>query len=69
MTKQKLDAEIAVEGGVLDLAVARVPFAGTNARVAGSRPASAEVSNGEATVRFESPVKLARGQKLTFSLA
>lgn len=66
--KQKLDAEITVEGGGLELAVVRVPFAGARAKVTAGRPAKAEVAGGEATVRFASPVKLASGEKLKLSL-
>jgi uncharacterized protein (DUF608 family) len=67
-TKEKLDAEISVEGGALELAVVRLPFAGAKAKVTASAPASAEVSGNEAAVRFRSPVKLASGQKLKISL-
>ena len=68
MAKQKLDAEITVEGGGLELAVIRVPFSGARAKVTASQPATAEVTGGEAVVRFASPVTLAPGEKLTLSL-
>jgi len=66
--KQKLDAEITVEGGGLELAAMRVPFAGARAKVTAGRPAKAEVADGEAMVRFDTPVKLASGEKLKLSL-
>jgi len=67
--KDKLDAEISVEGGTLELAVLRVPFSGASAKVKSSSPAKTEVAGGEATVRFLTPVVLQTGQKLTVSLA
>jgi hypothetical protein len=67
-TKQKLDAEITVEGGGLELATVRVPFSGAGAKVTAGRPAKTEVANGEAIVRFDSPVKLASGERLKLSL-
>jgi uncharacterized protein (DUF608 family) len=66
--KQKLDAEITVEGGALELAAVRVPFSGAKAKVTAGRPAKVEVANGEAIARFDSPVKLASGEKLKLSL-
>lgn len=67
--KTKLDAEITVEGGTLDLAVVRVPFSAENAKIAASAPAKVELAGGEAVVRFTSPVKLAAGRKLRLSLS
>jgi uncharacterized protein (DUF608 family) len=67
--KDKLDAEIAVAGGALELATVRVPFAGTRAKVTASSPANVEVAGGEAIVRFGSPVKLGANQKLRLSLS
>jgi non-lysosomal glucosylceramidase len=66
--KQKLDAEITVEGGALELAAVRLPFTGRRAKVTGRVPAQAEVAGGEAAVRFGSPVKLASGEKLKLSI-
>jgi hypothetical protein len=57
-----------VEGGALELAAVRVPFSGARAKVTAGRPAKVEVANGEAIVRFDSPVKLASGEKLKLSL-
>jgi uncharacterized protein (DUF608 family) len=67
--KDKLDAEIAVEGGMLELATVRVPFSGVHAKVTTGAPAKVEVADGEATVRFGSPVKLGANQKLRLSLS
>ena len=67
-SKQTLHAELAVEGGALDLAAVRVPFAGARAKITAGAPGNVEVAGGEAIVRFKSPVKLATGDKLTFSL-
>jgi uncharacterized protein (DUF608 family) len=67
--KDKLDGEISVHGGTLELAVVRVPFAGARAKVSVGSPAKVEVAGGEAIVRFSSPVKLAANQKLRFSLS
>jgi hypothetical protein len=64
----KLDAEIAVEGGTLELASVRVPFPGERAKVTASKPARVEIAAGEATVRFDSPVIVTAGEKLTVSL-
>ncbi|HKX00236.1 MAG TPA: GH116 family glycosyl hydrolase [Bryobacteraceae bacterium] len=67
--KQNLDAEIAVEGGALELAIVRLPFSGTHAKVSSSHPAVAEAARGEAVVRLSPPVKLSGGQKLKLTLA
>ncbi len=67
--KGKLDSEIAVEGGAMELATVRVPFSGARAQVTASSPANVEVADGEAIVRFGSPVKLGVNQKLRFSLS
>jgi uncharacterized protein (DUF608 family) len=68
-SRQKLDAEIAVEGGTLELSQLRLPFDGTKAKVTASAPATVEVAGGQAIVRLQSPVKLTSGQKLNISLA
>jgi non-lysosomal glucosylceramidase len=67
--KEKLDAEITVEGGALELVAVRVPFSAARARVTASAAAKAEVRSGEATVRFDAPVKLGPGGKLKVALA
>lgn len=67
--KDKLDAEITVEGGTLELAVVRVPFSGASARLTSSSPAKAEIRNGEGIVRFITPVVLQPGKNATLSLA
>ena len=67
--KQKLDVEIAVEGGTLDLATLRVPFSDASAKVTAGVPAKVEVANGEAVVRFAAPVQIKAGKKLVVSLA
>lgn len=64
----KLDAEISVGGGTLELATIRVPFSRAQAKVTASSPAKVEVAGGEAVVRFGSPVKLAANQKLRLAL-
>jgi non-lysosomal glucosylceramidase len=67
--RQKLDAEITVEGGAMELATVRLPLSGVRAKVTAPVPATVEVAGGEATVRFRSPVKLAAGESLKISLA
>jgi hypothetical protein len=67
--RQKLDAELTVEGGAMELATVRLPFSGARAKVTANKPATVEVAGGEATVRFHSPVKLASGESLQISLA
>jgi non-lysosomal glucosylceramidase len=68
-TKQRLDAEVAVEGGSLELATIRLPFAGTRAKVHASVPASVEIAAGEATVRLTTAAKLGPGENLKLSLS
>ncbi len=65
----KLDAEITVEGGTLELAVVRLPFSGASAKATAGPSARVTVAGGEAAVRFSEPVKLSTGQKLRLSLA
>jgi uncharacterized protein (DUF608 family) len=65
---EKLDGEITVEGGVLELATMRVPFSRASAEVTASVPAGVEVAGGEATMHFHTPVRLGAGRKLQFSL-
>ena len=67
--KDKLDAEISVEGGTLELATVRLPFSGAAAKVTASSPAKVEVTAGEAIVRFSPSATLRPGQKLKLSLA
>jgi len=64
----KLDAEIAVEGGALDLAVVRVPFSGATAKLTSSSPAKVEIRGGHAIVRFLTPLVLQPGKKAILSL-
>ncbi len=66
--QKKLDAEIAVEGGTLELAAVRLPFQGERAKVVASKPAKVEIAAGEAAVRFDSPVRVSAGEKLKISL-
>jgi hypothetical protein len=67
--KQKLDVEIAVEGGTLELATVRVPFSSASAKVTASAPARVEVADGEAVVRFPTSVQINAAKKLKLSLA
>ena len=64
----KLDAEITVEGGTLELALIRVPFSTANAKLTSSSPAKVEVRSGQAIVRFLTPFILQPGKKATLSL-
>ncbi|HLK46566.1 MAG TPA: GH116 family glycosyl hydrolase [Bryobacteraceae bacterium] len=66
--KEKLDAEITVEGGALELASVRLPFAGASAKIKSSSPATVESAGGVANVRFRTPITLGAGQKITLSL-
>jgi hypothetical protein len=68
-TEGRLEAEIAVRGGNLEVGALRVPFAGPRAKVASRVKASAEVENGEARVRFASPVRLAPGDRIAVTVA
>ena len=64
----RLEAEIAVEGGRLELATLRLPFARSGARVLQPAGAAARIEGGEAAVRFASPVTLEQGAKLNVVL-
>lgn len=68
LAQGKVRAAITVEGGTLELAALRIPFLGSSAKVSTRGRASATVSKGEATIRWESPVKLSPGDTLTVSL-
>ncbi|HWQ56832.1 MAG TPA: GH116 family glycosyl hydrolase [Bryobacteraceae bacterium] len=63
-TKARLEAELAVEGGRLELTTLRLPFDKTSARAAAPAGATVQVADGEAAVRFASPVDLRGGAKL-----
>ena len=67
--KQKLDVEITVEGGTLELATVRVPFSGASAKVTAGTPAKVEIAAGEAVVRFAAPQQINTGKRLKLSLA
>ena len=68
LSKEKLEAELTVEGGTLELAALRAPFLGTRATVSTHGRAKATVRDGEARVQWETPVKLAAGDRLKVSL-
>jgi uncharacterized protein (DUF608 family) len=65
----KMEAAVAVLGGALDLAILRVPYSGAGAKVTARVKASAEVQNGEARVRFASPLRLGPGERIEVTLA
>lgn len=67
LTQEKLDAEITVEGGNLELAVLRVPFLGAKTKVVAPVRATATVKQGEATIRFATPVSVKKGDTLHVS--
>ena len=63
-TGEKLEAEISVEGGRLELARLRLPFAGAKADVRTRGRARATVRDGEAVIEWADPVRLSAGDKL-----
>ncbi len=65
--KQKLDAEITVEGGALELAQLRLPFPGkpSGSSLAG---ATVEAAGGEAIIRPKKPLRLGKGDRLAVSV-
>jgi non-lysosomal glucosylceramidase len=67
--RQRIDAEITVEGGALEVAVLRLPFTGAKATVRSDHRASATVAAGEVTIHFGAPVKLAAGEKMQLSVS
>jgi non-lysosomal glucosylceramidase len=69
LAETKLDAEINVEGGTLELAVVRLPFSKGIAKLTAPAPGSVDVAAGEAVVRFKSPLRVAAGQQLRLTLS
>jgi hypothetical protein len=67
-TGEKLEAEISVEGGRLELARLRLPFAGAKADVRTRGRARATVRDGEAVIEWADPVRLSAGDKLRVTL-
>jgi uncharacterized protein (DUF608 family) len=67
-TNGKVQAELSVEGGKLELAQLSVPFPGTRATLSSPLEAITQVEDGEAIIRPKSPVKLLKGDKLAISL-
>lgn len=65
----RLEAEISVEGGVLELARLRLPFSGPKAQVSTQGRARARVRGGEAIIEWETPVRVEAGRRLRVSLA
>jgi non-lysosomal glucosylceramidase len=66
---QKMDdkstrAEIAVEGGRLELAVLRVPFPGESGRLVKPARATVKIAAREAAVTFRAPMTLSNGDQL-----
>jgi len=64
----KLEAEISVEGGRLELARLRLPFSGPKAEVATEGRAQAVVKAGEARIQWDKPIVLEAGQRLRVRL-
>ena len=62
--KEKLEAELSVEGGRLELARLRLPFAGAKAEVQTRGRARATVREGEAVIEWAEPVRLGPGETL-----
>jgi non-lysosomal glucosylceramidase len=69
LTKGKLDAEIRVQEGHLELAVVKLPAPAAQVKLASKHRATVKVASGEATIAFAEPVKLGPGQKLNLTLA
>jgi hypothetical protein len=67
LTQEKLEVEITVEGGNLELALLRVPFLGAKTKVVAPVRATATVKQGEATIRFATPVNVKKGDTLRVS--
>jgi uncharacterized protein (DUF608 family) len=68
VTKEEMSAQIRVEGGTLELATLRLPFAGQKAKLISAAKGTVETAGGEAVIRYAPPVKLARGQTLALKL-
>jgi len=67
LTQEKLEVEITVEGGNLELALLRVPFLGTKTNVVAPVRATATVKQGEAAIRFATPLSVKKGDTLRVS--
>ncbi|MBI3682579.1 MAG: hypothetical protein HY235_19550 [Acidobacteria bacterium] len=59
-TPKAVEVELTVEGGALDLAVLRFPFAGQKAKV--SLEAETQIANGELTIRLRRPQRIEGGK-------
>jgi non-lysosomal glucosylceramidase len=69
LAQGKLEAELSVEGGRLELARMRLPFSGPSARVLTRGQAKATVRDGEALIEWPSPLRLHPGERLRLTLA
>jgi len=67
LTRHRLGAQVAVEEGQLELNALRVPSPGPTVKVDGSVPIAASVEHGEIIARFQGPLRLTGGEKLTLS--
>lgn len=67
LTPASLDAQITLEGGVLELLTLRLPYLGSKARLAAPVPAKVTVKDAEATIRFASALLLKTGDRLRVS--
>jgi uncharacterized protein (DUF608 family) len=66
--QQKLDAQIMIEGGRLELARIRLPYPGPSPKVTASVAASAQSEDGEAVIRPRSLLKLEKGDRLSLRI-
>ncbi len=69
LAQGKLEAELSVEGGELELVRMRLPFTGPSARVLTRGRAKAAVRDGEALIEWSSPLRLRPGERLRLTLA
>ena len=67
LTPASLDAQITLEGGVLELLTLRLPYLGSKAKLAAPVPAKVTVKDAEATIRFASALLLKTGDRLRVS--
>lgn len=70
LTKEgRLEAEVSVEGGELELARLRLPFRGPKVTLKTRGPARAAVRDGEAVIEWDRPLRLRPGERLSVTLA
>jgi hypothetical protein len=69
LAKEKLDAELAVEGGALELLTLRLPYLGAKPKLTAPFTATVQAQAGEVTLRAASPVRLKSGDRLRVAVS